>query len=79
VSYAVFDQRPLSAEVQKYSVQDVLYMPALCETYLGRLSQEWKDKVEVETAARIAESQSAEYDGQSRQKVEGPKAWQKKK
>jgi len=78
-SYAVFDQRPLSAEVLQYSVQDVIHMPALRETYLGRLSQEWKDKVDVETVARIAESQSAGYDGQSREKVGGPKAWQTKK
>lgn len=60
-------------------MQDVLYKPALRETYLGQLSQEWKDKVEVETVARIAESQGAGYDVQSKQKVEGPKAWQKKR
>jgi len=75
-SYAVFDQRPLSEEMVKYSVQDVLYMPALRETYLGKLNQEWKAKVEEETLARIVQSQSVDYNGQSKDKVEGPKAWQ---
>jgi exonuclease 3'-5' domain-containing protein 1 len=78
-SYVVFDQRPLSAEIVTYSVQDVLYMPALRKTYLSQLSQEWKDKVEEETFARIASSQSAGYDGQSKDKTEGPKTWQVKK
>jgi exonuclease 3'-5' domain-containing protein 1 len=78
-SYAVFDERPLSAEIVTYSVQDVLYMPALRKTYLGQLSQEWKAKVEEETVARIALSQSAGYDGKSKDKTEGPKAWQVKK
>jgi exonuclease 3'-5' domain-containing protein 1 len=78
-SYAVFDQRPLSAEIVTYSVQDVLYMPALRKTYLGQLSLEWKAKVEEETVARIALSQSAGYDGRSKDKTEGPKAWQVKK
>lgn len=78
-SYAVFDQRPLSAEIVKYSVQDVLYMPALRKTYLSKLSQDWKAKIEEETIARIAQSQSAGYDGQSKDKAEGPKAWQAKK
>jgi exonuclease 3'-5' domain-containing protein 1 len=78
-SYAVFDQRPLSAEIVKYSVQDVLYMPALRKTYLSKLSQDWKAKIEEETVARIAQSQSAGYDGQSKDKAEGPKAWQAKK
>jgi exonuclease 3'-5' domain-containing protein 1 len=75
-SYAVFDERPLSAEVQKYSVQDVVYMPAPRKTYLGQLHPEWKAKVAKETVARIALSQSAGYDGQSKDKVEGPKGWQ---
>jgi exonuclease 3'-5' domain-containing protein 1 len=78
-NYAVFDQRPLSAEIVTYSVQDVLYMPALRKTYLSQLSQEWKAKVEEETVARIALSQSAGYDGRSKDKTEGPKAWQVKK
>jgi exonuclease 3'-5' domain-containing protein 1 len=78
-SYAVFDKRPLSAELLKYSVQDVLHMPALRKTYLNKLTSEWKVKVEVETVGRILQSQSAGYDGQSKDKIEGPKAWQPKK
>lgn len=36
-SYAVFDERPLSAEIQKYCVQDVIHMPALRELYQAKL------------------------------------------
>ena len=30
-SYAVFDQHPLSSEVEDYCMQDVALMPQLCE------------------------------------------------
>jgi len=36
-SYAVFDQRPLSAEVENYCTQDVAFMPHLCEIYREKL------------------------------------------
>jgi exonuclease 3'-5' domain-containing protein 1 len=77
-SFEVFDQRPLSAEVLKYSVQDVLYMPALRKNYLDQLSPVWKAKVEEEAAGRIALSQSATFNGKGRHMAEGPSAWQKK-
>lgn len=34
--YAVFDERPLSAEIQKYCVQDVMHMPVLRESSIGQ-------------------------------------------
>jgi exonuclease 3'-5' domain-containing protein 1 len=77
-SFEVFDQRPLSVEVLKYSVQDVLYMPALRKNYLDQLSPVWKAKVEEEVAGRIALSQSATFNGKGRHMAEGPSAWQKK-
>ncbi len=36
-SYAVFDQRPLSSEIEHYCTQDVAFMPHLCEVYRGKL------------------------------------------
>jgi exonuclease 3'-5' domain-containing protein 1 len=78
-SFEVFDQRPLSAEVLKYSVQDVLYMPALRKNYLDQLTLVWKAKVEEEVIERIALSQSATFNGKGRHMAEGASAWQKKK
>jgi exonuclease 3'-5' domain-containing protein 1 len=39
--YAVFDERPLSAEINKYCVQDVIHMPALRELYRAKLYDVW--------------------------------------
>lgn len=78
-SYALFDERPLNADLLKYSVQDALYMPALRKTYNNKLAEDWKAKVAEETVARIAESQSAAYNPKSNDKTEGPKAWQEAK
>jgi exonuclease 3'-5' domain-containing protein 1 len=73
-SYAVFDQRPLSPTVERYAAQDVVQMPNLYETYDGLLGEDWRGKVQVETLARIALSQSAGFvDGKHLGK--GPAAW----
>ncbi|GAB7336508.1 hypothetical protein MBLNU13_g09787t1 [Cladosporium sp. NU13] len=73
-AYAVFDQRPLSPKVERYAVQDVVHMSSLYEKYDGMLTEEWRGKVQVETMARIALSQSAGFrDGKHLGK--GPKAW----
>lgn len=73
-NFAVFDQRRLSAEIVKYSVQDVLHMPALRRTYLDQLGPVWKAKVEEEGFGRIALSQSAGFNGRGRDMAEGPEA-----
>lgn len=78
-NFAVFDQRRLSAEIFKYSVQDVLHIPALRRTYLDQLGPVWKAKVEEEGFGRIALSQSAGFNGRGRDMAEGLEAWQKKK
>lgn len=75
-SFEVFDQRPLSAEVEKYCVQDVVHMPALREKYHAELNAIWKGKVAAETKARIELSQSADFVSQGKHMAEGPKAWQ---
>lgn len=73
-SYALFDQRPLAPRVERYAVQDVLHMPSLYEKYDGMLTEEWRGKVQLETLARIALSQSAGFrDGKHLGK--GPRAW----
>jgi exonuclease 3'-5' domain-containing protein 1 len=78
-SYAVFDQRPLTSEMEKYCVQDVIHLPALRQTYWGRINNTWKLKVDDETTARIELPQSAGFNGKGKHMAEGPKGWQSKK
>jgi exonuclease 3'-5' domain-containing protein 1 len=74
-SYTVFDQRPLSPEVEKYCAQDVIHMPALRQKYFGLLNKTWKAKVNTETVARITLSQSAAFNTQGNDMAKGPEAW----
>ena len=74
-TYAVFDQRPLSSEVENYCMQDVALMPDLCEIYRGKLCDAWWTKIEKETDARIRLSQSPTFNGKGRHMAEGPPGW----
>jgi exonuclease 3'-5' domain-containing protein 1 len=74
--YAVFDERPLSTEIEKYCVQDVLHMPALRELYRAKLCDAWWRKIETETAARIELSQGRSFNGQGMHMAKGPASWQ---
>jgi exonuclease 3'-5' domain-containing protein 1 len=74
--YAVFDERPLSAEINKYCVQDVMHMPALRELYRAKLCDVWWEKIEVETAARIQLSQGRNFDGQGMHMAKASARWE---
>jgi exonuclease 3'-5' domain-containing protein 1 len=74
-SYRVFDERPLSAAIKQYCVQDVQFMPQLWETYRSRLSSTWLRQVDIETTARINSSQSKYYDRSGRHMARGPSNW----
>lgn len=74
-SYAVFDQRPLSSEVEEYCTQDVALMPHLCDIYREKLCDAWWRKIQTETDARITLSQTATYNGQGRHMAEAPQGW----
>lgn len=75
-SYAVLDERPLSPEMLAYCVQDVIHMPVLLDQYKAKLSDAWMVKVEQETAARIALSQSASFDPKGQRMAEAPAGWE---
>lgn len=75
-SFAVFDERPLTPAMQKYCAQDVLHMPALRFAYKGKLANAWWAKIQEETTARIALSQSANFNGKGRHMAEAPAGWQ---
>lgn len=74
-SYAVFDQRPLSSEVENYCTQDVALMPHLCEIYREKLCDAWWRKITTETDARITLSQSPTFNGKGRHMAKGPQGW----
>ncbi|KPM37920.1 hypothetical protein AK830_g8637 [Neonectria ditissima] len=70
-SYQVFNRRPLDADVERYCVNDVQYLPGLRDVLWGKLGSGWRRKV-VETGRRVRESQAAVYDPQSESKKFGP-------
>ncbi|KAK3046754.1 hypothetical protein LTR09_011779 [Extremus antarcticus] len=74
-SYAIFDQRPLTAEVEDYYTQDVAFMPHLCEIYRDKLCDAWWREIEAETNARITLSHSPTFNGKGRHMAEGPPVW----
>ena len=74
--YAVFNRRPLPAEVLEYSVQDVTFLPKLRDSYRAKLCNASWLKVQEETVARIALSQSSSYNGKGRHMALGPPGWQ---
>jgi exonuclease 3'-5' domain-containing protein 1 len=74
--YGVFDQRPLSTEIQTYCVQDVIHMPALREIYRAKLCDAWWRKIETETTARVRLSQGVSFNGKGMHMATGPASWQ---
>jgi len=74
-SFAVFDERPLTPAMQKYCVQDVLHMPALRSAYRAKIGNAWWAKVQEETTARIALSQSPNFNGKGRHMAEARHSW----
>ena len=74
-SYEAFNERPLSADLETYCVNDVLFLPVLRTRYLPRLASSWRAKVAEETARRVLESQGPSYVPQAESKKFGP--WEK--
>jgi exonuclease 3'-5' domain-containing protein 1 len=71
-SYQVFNARPMTCEIRDYCVQDVLFLPVLWMLYNGRLSQTWRNKVDLAIVARVKDSQSATYQPNGRHKALSP-------
>ena len=71
-SYEVFNARPMTEQIKKYCVQDVLFLPGLWTTYNAQLSASWAEKVRVATLARVALSQTTTYNGKGRHMAIGP-------
>ncbi len=71
-SYEVFNKRPMAEEIRKYCAQDVLFFPGLWSAYSAKVNTIWAEKVRVETLARVALSQTANYNGSGRHMALSP-------
>ena len=71
-SYTVFNARPLAPDIMAYCVNDVKLLPTLRACYWARLGEQWKEKVRIETTARVLDSQSPAYQPQGMHKTLGP-------
>lgn len=68
----IFSRRPLDPKTIKYCVNDVLHLPRLATTYLGRITSDWKKKAVDESQKKLTEARSPSYNPQSPTKAQGP-------
>ncbi|KAK5655309.1 hypothetical protein OQA88_5876 [Cercophora sp. LCS_1] len=71
-SYAVFNQRPMAKDIERYCVNDVVLLPKLRNLYWQKLDVGWRWMVTVATAERVQESQSPSYQPQGESKRLSP-------
>lgn len=74
--YEVWDERPLGPLLLEYCSQDTWCLPRLYDLYYGKLTTEWLGRVDVESKARVVDSQRADYDRNGRNRTRGPPTWQ---
>jgi exonuclease 3'-5' domain-containing protein 1 len=69
-SYAVFDERPLQAMIQKYCAHDVVHMPGLWKLYERRMKKGsfWHVMAREGTEKRVTESQEEGYRSEGQHK-----------
>ncbi|KAF6806509.1 hypothetical protein CSOJ01_08791 [Colletotrichum sojae] len=65
-SFAVFDARPLSAEILDYCVQDVQSLRVLWGVYMSDMSPLWVRRMLSESKRRVIVSQESDYVGKGR-------------
>ena len=68
----MFNICPMSIDIIRYCVNDVVYLPQLRQVYWTRLDTGWREKVVVETEKRVQESQTPSYQPQGERKKYGP-------
>lgn len=70
-NYKVFTDRPLSKDIIRYCVSDVLCLPALYDKY-NREIPGWKKLIAEESQKRVAQSQKKDYQPHGREKARSP-------
>jgi exonuclease 3'-5' domain-containing protein 1 len=73
-SYAVFNQRPMPADIIAYCVGDVQHLPALRQRFFAQTTRQ-RGLISEETKKRVALSQSANYQPHGPEKAKAP--WSK--
>ncbi|KAI1803435.1 ribonuclease H-like domain-containing protein [Daldinia bambusicola] len=68
----IFSRRPLDTKMVQYCADDVVHLPALRETYSGRIDSVWMRMVKKESARRVADACSPAYEPESETKKFGP-------
>lgn len=74
-SYRVFNERPLSMDIIRYCIQDVHYMARLWANYNGKLTTDWRTRVNLASSERVKESHSANYKPHGMHKSLAPEGW----
>lgn len=74
-SFAVFDARPLSADILDYCVQDVRFLPMLWHQYSDKMEPKWKVRMFIESQERVNRSHRLWYNGRGPHMVLGPPLW----
>jgi exonuclease 3'-5' domain-containing protein 1 len=70
-SYAVFNQRPIPADIVAYCAGDVVHLPALRQAFFTQTARQ-RDMIVEQTAKRVLVSQSAGYQPQGPHKARAP-------
>lgn len=74
-SYEVFNERPLSKDIQAYCAQDVYLLPDLLRWYTCRCDPIWEKRVAEASQLRVAQSQREDYNGTGGHKILAPSDW----
>lgn len=74
-SYEVFNERPLSKDIQAYCAQDVYLLPDLLRWYTCRCDPIWEKRVAEASQLRVAQSQREDYNGTGGHKTLAPSDW----
>jgi exonuclease 3'-5' domain-containing protein 1 len=68
----IFSRRPLAAKTMQHCVNDVVYLPALHDTYTKRIDNKWMERAMDESARRVVDACGHAYKPQSEMKKFGP-------
>ncbi|UKZ68917.1 uncharacterized protein TrAtP1_009935 [Trichoderma atroviride] len=74
-SYEVFNERPLSKDIQAYCAQDVYILPSLLRWYTCECDWIWEKRVAEASQLRVAQSQREDYNGNGGHMTLAPSDW----
>lgn len=78
-SYEVFNERPLSKDIQDYCAQDVYLLADLLKWYTRACDPIWEKRVAEASQLRVEQSQAEHYNGLGVHMTLAPGDWYYKK